>query len=199
MVRPLALLLALVCLPFSQSISRAQGDETRIIALENLWNQMQVNHDADAMGSMLDNVFVLTDYDGTVHSKEQFLAIITDKSIQLTVEVSEDRELHRHGDTVIVTGSTREKGRETIFASRPLHRYLDQEGRPVVLHCESAQFNRQVAPFVDDELIHPLFHADASRTQLNPTGPNPIVSNEINVNVLTIRASKPVFGFLGVR
>jgi ketosteroid isomerase-like protein len=112
MVRPLVLLLALVCLPFPPSISRAQGDETKIIALENLWNQMQVNHDADAMGSMLDNDFVLTDYDGTVYSKGQFLATIRDKSIQLTVEVSEDMKLHRHGDTVIVTGSTREKGTE---------------------------------------------------------------------------------------
>jgi len=125
MVRPLALLLALVCLPFLQSISGAQGDETKIIALENLWNQMQVNHDADAMGSMLDNDFVLTDYDGTVYSKGQFLATIRDKSIQLTVEVSEDMKLHRHGDTVIVTGSTREKGTEKGKPFSHLGRFTD--------------------------------------------------------------------------
>jgi ketosteroid isomerase-like protein len=125
MVRPLVLLLALVCLPFPQSISMAQGDETKIIALENLWNQMQVNHDADAMGSMLDNDFVLTDYDGTVYSKGQFLATIRDKSIQLTVEVSEDMKLHRHGDTVIVTGSTREKGTEKGKPFSHLGRFTD--------------------------------------------------------------------------
>jgi ketosteroid isomerase-like protein len=112
MSRPLILLLALAFLPFSQSISMAQGDETKIIALENLWNQIQINHDADAMGKMLDSDFVLTDYDGSVMFKAQFLASIRDNSIQLTVEVSTDMKLHRHGDTVIVIGATHEKGTE---------------------------------------------------------------------------------------
>src|SRR2546421_10313519 len=111
-LRPLILLLALVSVPFLQDICVAQGDETKIIALENLWNQMQINHDADAMGKMLDSDFVLTDYDGTVMSKTQFLASIRDKSTQLTVEVSDDMKLHRYGDTVVVTGATREKGTE---------------------------------------------------------------------------------------
>src|SRR5467141_1347375 len=112
MLRPLILLLALSSWPVAQNISRAQGDDTKIIALENLWNQMQINHDADAMGSMLDSDFVLTDYDGSVMSKAQFLASIRDKSNQLTVEVSDDMKLHRHGNTVVVTGATREKGTE---------------------------------------------------------------------------------------
>ena len=112
MARKAVLSLAFVYLLFPQNMAWAQGDETKIIALENLWNQMQVNHDADAMGSMLDNDFVLTDYDGTVYSKGQFLASIRDKTRQLTVEVSENMKLYRHGDTVIVTGSTREKGTE---------------------------------------------------------------------------------------
>ncbi|HEV1995485.1 MAG TPA: nuclear transport factor 2 family protein [Candidatus Acidoferrum sp.] len=112
MLRPLVFLLALSSFPFAQDISRAQGDETKIIALENLWNQMQIKHDADAMGKMLDSDFVLTDYDGTVMSKTQFLESIRDTSNQLTVEVSTDMKLHRHGDTVIVIGATREKGTE---------------------------------------------------------------------------------------
>jgi ketosteroid isomerase-like protein len=112
MLRPLILLLALVFVPLAQEISRAQGDETKIIALENLWNQMQINHDADAMGKMLDSDYVFTDYDGTVLTKGQFLASIRDKSIQVTVEVSENMKLFRHGDTVVVIGSTREKGTE---------------------------------------------------------------------------------------
>ena len=112
MLRPVILMVALAFLPIAQEISRAQGDETKIIALENLWNQMQINHDADAMGKMLDNDFVLTDYDGSVMSKTQFLATIRDKSTQVTVEVSENMKLYRHSDTVIVIGATREKGTE---------------------------------------------------------------------------------------
>ena len=90
--------------------SASDGDETRIIALENIWNQTQMNHDADAMGSMLHADFVFTDYDGTVMSKSQFLASIRDASNKLTLEVSDDMKLHRFGDTVVVTGATHEKG-----------------------------------------------------------------------------------------
>ena len=104
------LLLSLISVVFAQTLSRAQGDETKIIALENLWNQMQISHDADAMSKLLDTDFVLTDYDGSVMNKAQFLASIRDSSNQLTVEVSEDMKLHVHGETVIVTGATHEKG-----------------------------------------------------------------------------------------
>jgi ketosteroid isomerase-like protein len=110
MLRPLIFLLVLSAVPLAQNVPKAEGDETKIIALENLWNQMQISHDADAMGKMLDSDFVLTDYDGTVMSKGQFLASVRDTSNQLTVEVSTDMKLHRHGDTVIVVGATREKG-----------------------------------------------------------------------------------------
>ncbi len=112
MLRPLIFLLVLSSVPLEQIPAKAEGDETKIIALENLWNQMQINHDAEAMGKMLDSDFVLTDYDGTVMSKGQFLASVRDTSNQLTVEVSTDMKLHRHGDTVIVVGATREKGME---------------------------------------------------------------------------------------
>src|SRR6202047_1423019 len=90
--------------------SQTGNDESKVIALENLWNQMQLHHDAGAMEKILDPDFVLTDYDGAVLSKAQFLASVRDPSDQLTVEVSEDMKLHRHGDTVIVTGAHHAKG-----------------------------------------------------------------------------------------
>src|SRR5260370_38336649 len=73
---------------------------------------MQIDNDENAMVSMLKSDFVFTNYDGSVMSKAQFLASIRDKSNQLTVEVSDDMKLHRHGDTVVVTGATHEKGTE---------------------------------------------------------------------------------------
>ena len=106
----LFLVSSLALVAFSQNAAKSAGDEQKIIALENIWNQTQINHDADAMGKMLDPEFVLTDYDGTLMSKGQFLASIRDKTNQLTVEVSEDMKLHPHGDTVVVTGATHEKG-----------------------------------------------------------------------------------------
>jgi ketosteroid isomerase-like protein len=95
---------------FAQAGSRATGDETKIIALENVWNQIQMKHDAAAMEQMLDADFVLTDYDGTVMSKGQFLASIKDTSYVFTVEVSHDMKLFSHGDIVVVIGATHEAG-----------------------------------------------------------------------------------------
>ncbi|MDP9146079.1 MAG: nuclear transport factor 2 family protein [Acidobacteriota bacterium] len=111
MHRALGCILVLIFLP-GVICSQSEGDESKIIALENLWNQMQLHHDADAMGKILDEDFVLTDYDGSVLSKPKFLTSIRDPASQLTVEMSEDMKLHRHGDTVIVTGATHEKGTE---------------------------------------------------------------------------------------
>jgi ketosteroid isomerase-like protein len=110
MRRAFSLLLLLLSLALAQTASRAQGDETKIIALENLWNKIQISHDADAMSKMLDSDVVLTDFDGTVMNKAHFLATIRDSSNQLTVEVTADLQLHVQGETVIVTGATREKG-----------------------------------------------------------------------------------------
>jgi ketosteroid isomerase-like protein len=85
-------------------------DASKIVAMENLWNQMQLNHDAAAMEKMLDEDFVLTDYDGSLLNKSQFLDSIKDMSIKLTLEMSEGMKIHQHGLTVVITGATREKG-----------------------------------------------------------------------------------------
>jgi ketosteroid isomerase-like protein len=110
MLRLFSLLILLSFPALPQTPAQTEGDESQIIAYENLWNQMQIAHDANAMEQMLDPDFVLTDYDGSVLNRAQFLASIRDKSNQLTVEVSTDMKLHRHGDTVIVIGATHEKG-----------------------------------------------------------------------------------------
>ena len=110
MRRPFALLLLLSSLALPQTFAQTDGDESKIIALENLWNQIQIARDADAMEKMLDDDFVLTDFDGSVLNKAQFLVTIRDKSNQLTVETTQDMKLHRHGDIVVVTGATHEKG-----------------------------------------------------------------------------------------
>ena len=109
-------LLVILCLYFSWALlaqqSNTAGDETRIIGLENIWNQAQKNHDASALADMLHPDFVFTDYDGTVMTKPQFLASIRDTSNTLTLEVSDDMVLHRFGDTAVVTGATHEKGKQ---------------------------------------------------------------------------------------
>jgi ketosteroid isomerase-like protein len=110
MRRPFAVFLLLSSLALPQSFAQSDGDESKIIALENLWNQIQMAHDGDAMANMVDDDFVLTDFDGSVLNKSQFLVSIRDKSNVVTLETTLDMKLHRHGDTVVVTGGTHEKG-----------------------------------------------------------------------------------------
>jgi ketosteroid isomerase-like protein len=112
MSRMLFLIVVSSWILFAQQPSSSEGDEKRIVALENIWNQAQISRDATAMGSMLHADFVFTDYDGTVMSKAQFLASIRDSSNTLSQEVSDDMKLHRFGDTVVVTGATHEKGKQ---------------------------------------------------------------------------------------
>jgi len=109
-VLPLAAAMSLIAAPGANPGEPQVEDASKIIAMENLWNQMQLNHDAAAMEKMLDDDFVLTDYDGTLLNKTQFLESIKDMSTKLTQEMSEGMKLHPHGNTVVITGATREKG-----------------------------------------------------------------------------------------
>lgn len=124
MSRRLWLIVFLSGILFGQQ-SSSDGDEKKIIALENIWNQAQLGHDATAMGSMLHQDFVFTDYDGTVMAKPQFLASIRDISNTLSLEVSDDMQLHRFGDTVVVTGATHEKGKQKGKSYEHYGRFTD--------------------------------------------------------------------------
>src|SRR5215831_11184768 len=106
----LLLMPSLILAPGANPGPSESDDSSKIVAMENLWNQTQLNHDAPAMEKMLDDDFVLTDYDGSVLNKKQFLDSIKDMSIKLTQETSEGMKLHQHGNTVVITGATREKG-----------------------------------------------------------------------------------------
>ena len=117
-MKALSVFLLLFCLcllptPTMTSGAPQSDDASKIVAMENLWNQMQLNHDAAAMEKMLDDDFVLTDYDGSLLNKGQFLDSIKDMSVKLTMEMSEGMKLHQHGTTVVITGATREKGTQS--------------------------------------------------------------------------------------
>jgi len=68
----LFLLLEWQPMPGSASLL-AEGQETKlstaqskVIALENAWNQAEERKDANALDAILDNSLVYTDYDGTI-------------------------------------------------------------------------------------------------------------------------------------
>jgi len=85
--------------------------EAKILALENAWNQAQVNHDSSALGTLLPDTFVYTDYDGTVETKAQFLADIKDPSYVATQVANENVHVFSYDNAAVVTGTYHTKGK----------------------------------------------------------------------------------------
>ena len=52
-------------------------DASKLIALENAWNQAQLHHDAKALNNLVSDAFVYRDYDGTVMNKVSVPQILT--------------------------------------------------------------------------------------------------------------------------
>lgn len=101
------------CLPFLllPLLAHAQ-DKTRIMALENSWNQAELHNDAHAVDMLLADDFVMTVADGYSMNKAQMLASVRDTSYRPEVLQSDNMEVHMYGNTAVVTGSYLEKGKD---------------------------------------------------------------------------------------
>ena len=85
-------------------------EASKLIALENAWNQAQLHHDDKALNDLVPDTFVYTDYDGTVMNKAQFLADIKDPSYRATLIQNEDMKVYPYPNAAIVTGTYHTKG-----------------------------------------------------------------------------------------
>lgn len=85
-------------------------DESKLVALENAWNQAQLHHDAKALDQLVPDTFVYTDYDGTVMNKPQFLADLKDPAYRATLITNEDVKVYPYQNAAIVIGTYHTKG-----------------------------------------------------------------------------------------
>src|SRR5262245_15731053 len=92
------------------SIAAAAQDSSRVIAMENAWNQAELKNDASAVQLLLAEDFVMTTAEGDIYNKSQIVASIRDKSYSPEVLQSTDMKVHAHGSTAVVTGTYYEKG-----------------------------------------------------------------------------------------
>ena len=83
---------------------------SKIVALENLWNQVAEAKDMDALDRILDDAFLSVAPDGRLMSKTQVLVDV--KASQGIQVLSESMVVHLHGDTAIVTGVYKIRGME---------------------------------------------------------------------------------------
>jgi ketosteroid isomerase-like protein len=99
----------------------AQGDadagtHSKIVALEQLWNQAYKSGDTKALESILDDSIVLVNDDGSVQTKAEFLASVKSAAPQPTAHqqqvAPESITVRAFGTVAIATGVMRVKGVE---------------------------------------------------------------------------------------
>jgi ketosteroid isomerase-like protein len=104
----LAMLLACGAPTFGQAPD--QAEEGQILALENAWNQAEVQHDPAALELILTDDFVITEPDGTMQNKREHMAATKDTSYHYDLLVSENFRIKVYGTVAVVTGTYHEKG-----------------------------------------------------------------------------------------
>jgi ketosteroid isomerase-like protein len=93
---------------------------SKLIALENAWNQAQLHHDAKALNSLVSDSFVYTDYDGTVMNKAQFLADLKDPDYRASLIANEDARVISYPNLAIVVGTYHTRG---TYKRQPFEHY----------------------------------------------------------------------------
>jgi hypothetical protein len=96
------------------------ADASRLIALENAWNQAQLHHDSKAVSDLISDGFIYTDYDGTVMNKAQFLADLKDPDYRATLIANDEARVVPYVNAAIVVGTYHSKG---TYKRQPFEHY----------------------------------------------------------------------------
>ena len=131
-MKPAALVVLLVCTAAVGAQAQADADaatQSKIVALEQLWNQAYKSGDTKALNSILDDGIVLVNDDGSVQSKSEFLASVKSSTPQQTAQqqqvAPESMKVHVYGPVAIATGVMRVKGVENGKSYTRHERFVD--------------------------------------------------------------------------
>ena len=94
----------------SQLGGDSHGDVARVLALETLWNQAEVNRDVHALTQLISESLVFVDTDGSLRGKTEFLKNVANTEEHIQEIRNESVTTHVYPNTVIVNGIFSEKG-----------------------------------------------------------------------------------------
>lgn len=118
-----------ICLVTATLLAQSDeaGTKSKVIALEQLWNQAYKSGDTKALGSILDDGIVLVNDDGSIQTKKEFLASVksTPQPAQQQQVTPESLSVHVYGNVAIATGVMRVKGEEGGKAYSRRERFVD--------------------------------------------------------------------------
>ena len=90
--------------------TKEDSQQAKLLVMEHLWNEAQVNRDARALDFMIGTSFVNTEYDGEVSDKAKFLADIRDPQFNLSTLTIQDLKVSMYADSAVVIGVYRTRG-----------------------------------------------------------------------------------------
>jgi len=103
------LLLLCLGLGWAQQLDSA-AEKSKLIALENAWNQAQIHRDAKALSELTADTFIYTDWDGTLMNKATFIRDAKDPSVDTTLATNDDVVVYFYPGVAIVAGAYHTKG-----------------------------------------------------------------------------------------
>ncbi len=86
----------------------ADSVASKLVAMENLWNQASKSKDLKVLDQILDEAFVYVDFDGRLMTKAEVLTDV--KASTMDQVVAESMVTHLHGGTAVITGIFRMRG-----------------------------------------------------------------------------------------
>jgi len=115
------------CLILCSLLALAQSDprETKLLVLEHLWNEAQVNRDSSALDALVGSRFINTEWNGEVSDKQHFLADIKDPLFKPSSLTIQDVKMSFYGDTAVVIGTYHAQGTYQGRAYDHLGRFTD--------------------------------------------------------------------------
>jgi ketosteroid isomerase-like protein len=107
-----AIVFALLSLPaWSQNgTADAPAQENKLIVLERMWNEAQVQRDSHALRGLIADRFINTEYDGEVSDRKKFLADIENPEFKPSQQNIRDVKVNLYHDTAVVTGIYQARG-----------------------------------------------------------------------------------------
>jgi ketosteroid isomerase-like protein len=122
----------LICVTAGWAGAQSDTDsatKTKIVALEQSWNQAYKSGDVKALNSILDDGIVLVNDDGSVQNKAEFLASVKSSAAASDAQqqqvAPEAFNVHVFGNVAIATGVMRVKGVEGGKSYTRRERFVD--------------------------------------------------------------------------
>ena len=85
---------------------RDREAQAEILELEREFGKAMIQNDADAIGRLLSDDWIIIDPDGSVIDKSRFLAMIRSSALKHEAMDSEDIRVRNYGDSATVTAVT---------------------------------------------------------------------------------------------